>query len=403
MSPAIYLDNNATTPVDERVFAAMEPYFSKHFGNAASATHAYGWEAAQAVDEARRVIADAIGAPAPESVIFTSGTTESNNLVLKGLFFANKCQNGFHIITQKTEHESLLNTCEFLRGLGAGITILEVDKDGLVAPDAVRRALRPDTRLVSIMHANNEIGTIQDIAHIAHIVHEQPGVLFHTDAAQTVGKLPIDVARDHIDLMSFSAHKIYGPKGIGALYIAPKVPAIRLNPLLHGGGHEFALRSGTLNVPAIVGFARALALCVDELDAESKRESELRDFFISAVKDKLDHVTLNGHPTRRLANNINLTFKFVDSEKLIMAMPGIAVSTGSACASGGTEPSYVIQALGRSQAEAGASIRIGLGRFTTRQEIQTAIEVITQTVKKLREVSLEYQMFLSAGNKPQPI
>jgi cysteine desulfurase len=385
----IYLDNNATTKIDPQVIAAMMPYLTDHYGNTAS-NHAFGWKSKNAVENARETIAKSIQCQADE-IVFTSGTTESNNLVIKGLFYANGNQ-PFHIITQKTEHSCVLEAIRYLESCGCEVTYLDVDEFGQVSVHQVEQALQENTQLVSIMYANNEIGTIQPIDAIASMIKAKGSALLHVDAAQAVGKIPVQIG--NIDFMSFSAHKIYGPKGIGALYINKKNPNASLIPLMHGGGHEDGLRSGTLNVAGIVGFAKALELCSNELEDESRRQEIMRDDFISRINDSIDWVSLNGHPTNRLSNNINFTFRFVDAGELMTAMPSLCVSSGSACASGKTEPSYVIRALGKDESYAKASLRISIGRFTTETELDEAFTELKETVADLRGKSLEYEMFI---------
>jgi cysteine desulfurase len=379
----IYLDNNATTPVDERVVAAMMPYFTEKFGNAASASHSYGWEAKAAVENAREMIAALLGAKNPESLIFTSGTTESNNLTIKGVAAASKKR--IHVISQVTEHESVLESLKAIQTDGHDITLVGVDSDGKVCLDEFRKAFRPNTALVSMMWANNEIGTLQNIPELLAITREHEGVLFHTDAAQAVGKVAVDLGKVDVDFLSFSAHKIYGPKGIGALYVAPRLPKIPLKPLFHGGGHEFGLRSGTLNVPAVVGLAKALEICISEIKEEGERQSTLREHLIQHLLRELDDCFLNGHATDRLAGNASFTVTGVAADELILSVPEIAISSGAACSSGGTEPSHVIQALGRTREEAKSTVRLSLGRFTTAAEIETTIRVLIRAVTMLRK------------------
>ncbi|MBI4412575.1 MAG: IscS subfamily cysteine desulfurase [Deltaproteobacteria bacterium] len=386
----IYLDYHATTPVDAEVLRAMEPYFCEKFGNAASKSHAYGWETEEAVQMARESIAKNIGAESSKSIIFTSGATETNNMVIKGIVHAAK-KKPAHIITQVTEHKCIIESCREIEKEGHKITYLGVDHDGLVDPDDVKNAIRPNTILCSIMAANNEIGVIQPIREISKICREK-GVWFHSDAVQAVGKIPVDVQRDGIDLLSLSAHKIYGPKGIGALYIAKANPPIRLSPLIHGGSHENGRRAGTLNVPGIVGLAKALEICVKKMPEESKRLGLLRDRLAGEIIRRIDHTYLNGHPTKRLPHNANISFSYVRDTDLIMALPELAVATGSACASGTNEPSYVLRALGIGEDRANSSIRFGLGRQTTKEEIDEAVEYIVRAVEKLRKKSLQYEM-----------
>jgi cysteine desulfurase len=380
----VYLDHNATTPVDPRVFEEMKPYFLEKFGNAASRTHRYGWEAEEGVEKARAEIASLIHAETPATILFTSGATETNNLVVKGILSARKQPS--HVITQKTEHKCVLDSCKEMEKRGHAVTYLDVDGDGLVDPEKVRAAIRDDTALISIMWANNEIGTIQPIETIGRIARER-GILFHSDAVQAVGKIPVDVQTSGVDLLSISAHKMYGPKGVGALYLARRRPAIRIDPILHGGGHERGKRSGTLPVPLIVGFGAACRLAQREMGAEAERLTPLRDRLKEGILANLEGVTLNGHPTRRLPNNLNLSFANVEGESLIMGMPELAVASGSACTAGSVEPSYVIKALGGDAARAHSSVRFGLGRSTTQEEIDFAIETVTNTVKRLRALS----------------
>lgn len=387
---SVYLDNNATTPMDERVLTAMLPYFGEKFGNAASASHAYGWEAKAGVDNARETTAKLIGAANPESIIFTSGTTESNNFALKGVVRGRKAP--VHVISQVTEHECVLEALKDLARDGHEFTLVGVDGEGRVNTDEFRHAFRPNTALVSIMWANNEIGTIQNVAELLAITREHKGVLFHTDCAQAVGKIPVDVAKVDVDFLSFSGHKIYGPKGVGALYVAPRLPKIPIRPLLNGGGHEFGLRSGTLNVPGIVGLAKALELCVAELTEERARQTALRDHLIRHLLQELDLTVLNGHKTERLPGNVSLTIAGVPADELILAVPEIAISSGAACSSGGTEPSYVMQAIGRTREEAKSTVRLSLGRFTTDADVETAIRALVRATTAIRKNSIAYQM-----------
>ncbi len=386
----IYLDYNATTPMDPRVLEAMIPYFSEKFGNEASRTHLYGWEACEAVKQAREIIAKCIGAQNPEEIIFTSGATESNNLAIKGLVRASG-KKPAHIITQKTEHKCILESGAALEREGHQVTYLDVSPEGLVDPHDVKKNIRDHTVLCSIMTANNEIGTIQPIAEIAAICHSR-GVLFHSDAVQAIGKIPVNVEQEGIDLMSISAHKIYGPKGMGALYVGLKKPPIPLQALMDGGGHERKKRSGTLNVPGIIGLARALEICCEEREKESIRLIALRDHFIKTLQQKCEGIRLNGHPTLRLPNNINLTIDYVPAEELITSLPELAFSTGSACGSGEPEPSTVIKALGLTDEQANATVRFGLGRWTTKENIDDAVDKISESVKKIRGQSIQYEM-----------
>ena len=385
----IYLDNNATTKLDERVFEAMKPYFMEHYGNAASRSHFFGWEAEEAVDYAREQVAQLIGAE-PKEIVFTSGATEADNLALKGVFemYAAK---GNHIITAVTEHKAVLDTCAHIEKLGGEITYLGVNKDGLIDIDELKNAIKPGTILIAVMYANNEIGVIPPVKEIGAIAREND-ILFFTDATQAAGKIPIDVNEDNIDLVAFSAHKMHGPKGVGALYVRRKNPRVRLIAQTDGGGHERNMRSGTLNVPGIVGFGKACELRRIEMEKDTKQIKKLRDKLESELL-KIDHVYLNGSVKNRIPNTCNLSFKYIESESL---MPGfskdIAVSSGSACTSATLEPSYVLKAIGLDDDLAKASIRFGLSRFTTEEEIDYAIEHISETVVKVREASQLWQM-----------
>ncbi len=386
----IYMDNHATTPVDQRVLEAMLPYFSEKFGNAASRNHSFGWEAEEAVDRARGQIAQLIKAKSKE-IIFTSGATESDNLAIKGVveFYKEK---GDHIVTCVTEHKAVLDSCRALERAGkATVTYLPVDKYGMVDPDAVRKAITDRTVLVTIMYANNEVGTIHPVAEIGRIARER-GVVFHCDAVQAAGKIPVDVDRDHIDLLSISAHKIYGPKGVGALYVRSKGPRVRITPQMDGGGHERGMRSGTLNVTGIVGLGKACEVAASEMAEENRRLLDLRDKLQAGIFERLDEVSLNGHPTERLPGNLNVSFAYVEGESLLMGLHDIAVSSGSACTSATLEPSYVIRALGVSDELAHSSIRFGLGRFNTEAEVDFVTDRVTHEVKRLREMSPLYEM-----------
>lgn len=389
MKLPIYLDNNATTKVDPRVFEAMTPYFLEDFGNAASRNHPFGWKAEEAVDYAREQIAALIGASEKE-IIFTSGATESNNLAIKGVFemYAAK---GKHIITVVTEHKAVLDTCKHLEKLGAEVTYLNVATDGLLNPSDVEAAIRPDTILVSVMYANNEIGVIQPIREIAAICKKH-GVLFHTDATQAAGKIPVDVAADQIDLLSMSAHKMYGPKGIGALYVRRKNPRVKVTAQMDGGGHERGMRSGTLNVPGIVGFGKACELARLEMKQDAERLGALRDKLEQALL-KLEESYVNGNVDHRLPHTSNISFKYVEGEGLMMAIKDIAVSSGSACTSASLEPSYVLKALGLDDELAHSSLRFGLSRFTTDEEIDYTIHCVTDAVNRLRDMSPLWEMF----------
>lgn len=393
MQLPVYLDNHATTRVDPRVIEAMLPYFGDVYGNAGSTTHAYGWEARDAVRAARETIARAINA-APDEIIFTSGATESDNLAIFGVAERTK-RRGDHLVSVTTEHKAVLDPLYKLRQRGYVITLLPVaqfdqSRAGYLDPQAVRDAIKPTTCLVSVMLANNEIGVIQDVRAVAEICHEQ-GVLLHCDATQAVGKLPVDVRALGVDLMSFTAHKIHGPKGIGALYIRRYDTPVRLEPQIFGGGQEAGFRSGTLNVPGIVGFAKALELSLAEMPTEIPRQRALRDRLYQGLAERIDRMYLNG-PTLeksewRLANNLNVTFEYVHGESLILAMRDLAVSSGSACTSANPEPSHVLKALGLSEDLTRASIRFGLSRFTTNQEIDFAVETVAENVSRLRKLS----------------
>jgi len=385
----VYLDNNATTPVDPQVLEAMLPYFCEKFGNAASRSHQFGWEAEQAVEQARQQVADVIGAEAKE-IIWTSGATESNNLAIKGVaaMYEDK---GRHIITQVTEHKAVLDPCKYLEQHGFRVTFLPVDRFGRIDLNQLVDAIRDDTILVSIMHGNNEIGTLQPIAEIGRICKER-GILFHTDCCQTFGKVPIDVEQMGIDLLSCSGHKIHGPKGVGALYVRRKRPRVRCAPIIHGGGHERGMRSGTLNVPGIVGMGKAAELCRLHMDTEPARIAALRDRLRDGILSQLDEVFLNGHPTERTPTNLNLSFAYVEGESLMMGFSEIAVSSGSACTSASLEPSYVLKALGVGDELAHSSIRFSLGRFNTVEEIDYTVQRVVQTVRRLRELSPLYEL-----------
>src|SRR5579872_5458255 len=389
MKTPIYFDNHATTPADPRVVDAMLPYFTEKFGNAASRNHAFGWESEQAVDNARKQIADLIGATAKE-IVFTSGATESDNLAIKGVaeMYAEK---GNHIITPATEHKAVLDTCKKLEKHGFRVTYLSLKQDGLVDLDQLRDSITDKTILVSIMYANNEIGVIQPVSEIGKICHEL-NVLFHTDGVQAFGKVPVNVIKDNIDLMSLSAHKMYGPKGVGALYVRRRNPRVQLTAQMDGGGHERGMRSGTLNVPGIVGLGEACAIAKAEMSEEIKRMSYLRDKLKDRLMASLDEVYINGTMEHRLPNNLNISFAYVEGESLLMGINEIAVSSGSACTSATLEPSYVLKALGAGDDLAHSSIRFGLGRFNTEEEIDYAANKVTHVVRKLRELSPLYEM-----------
>ncbi|MBF6570265.1 MAG: IscS subfamily cysteine desulfurase [Candidatus Binataceae bacterium] len=386
----IYMDNHATTQVDPRVLEAMLPYFSEVFGNAASRNHAFGWAAEEAVEKARTQIAAIIKAK-PKEIIITSGATESDNLAIKGVveFYKEK---GNHIVTCVTEHKAVLDSCRALERAGrATVTYLPVDKYGMVDPDDVRKAITDRTVLITIMFANNEIGTIHPIAEIGKIAKEK-GVIFHCDAVQAIGKVPVDVDRCGIDLMSLTAHKLYGPKGVGALYVRSKGPRVRLTPIIDGGGHERGMRSGTLNVTGIVGFGAACEIAQREMPEESVRLLELRNRLQAGLFERLEEVYLNGHPTDRLPGNLNLSFAYVEGESLLMGINDVAVSSGSACTSATLEPSYVIRALGIDEELAHSSIRFGIGRFSTAEEVDFVTDRVSREVKRLREMSPLYEM-----------
>jgi cysteine desulfurase len=386
----IYLDHNSTTPMDPRVLEAMLPYFLENFGNAASRNHSFGWQAEEAVDYAREQIAQLIGAD-PKEIIFTSGATEGNNLGIKGVYemYASK---GNHIITSTTEHKAVLDTCKHLEKLGAEVTYLEVQPDGLIDLKQLEAAMKPTTILVAIMYANNEIGVIQPVKEIGAIAKKH-GALFFTDAVQSVGKIPVDVIADGIDIMAFTAHKMYGPKGVGALYVRRKNPRVKVTAQVDGGGHERGMRSGTLNVPGIVGFGKACELARLEMAADTERISKLRDKLENALK-LIDETYVNGNPAHRLPHVSNISFKYVEGEGLMMGFnKDIALSSGSACTSASLEPSYVLKALGLGDDLAHSSLRFGLGRYTTEEQIDFTIKAVTDTVLKLREMSPLWEMF----------
>ncbi len=386
----IYLDNNATTPMDKRVLEAMTPYFLEHFGNAASRNHPFGWEAEEAVDYARGQVAKLIGAD-PKEIIFTSGATEGDNLGIKGVYemYAGK---GNHIITATTEHKAVLDTCKHIEKLGGEVTYLQVKADGLIDLKELEAAIKSTTILIAIMYANNEIGTIQPIREISAIARRH-GVLLFTDATQAVGKIQVDVNKDGIDLMAFTAHKMYGPKGAGALYVRRKNPRVKVTAQMDGGGHERGMRSGTLNVPGIVGFGKACELCLQDMEADTKRISKLRDKLEAGLM-KLEETYINGSTEHRLPHVTNISFKHVEGEGLLMGFnKNIALSSGSACTSASLEPSYVLKALGLGDDLAHSSLRFGLGRFTDEEQIDYTIKAITETVLKLREMSPLWEMY----------
>ncbi|HYL10350.1 MAG TPA: IscS subfamily cysteine desulfurase [Candidatus Acidoferrales bacterium] len=385
----IYMDNHATTPVDPRVLEAMLPYFGEKFGNAASRNHAFGWTAEEAVENARGQIAALIGAT-PKEIIFTSGATESDNLAIKGVAEMYR-EKGNHIITQVIEHKAVLDTCKRLEKYGYEVTYLPVAKDGRVSPEAVRKAITPKTILISIMYANNEIGVVNPIAEIGKIAKEH-GVLFHVDGVQAVGKIPVDVQKDNIDLLAISAHKIYGPKGVGALYVRRRNPRVQLSAIIDGGGHERGMRSGTLNVPGIVGLGKACEIAQKEMPEEAGRMRRLRERLKNGIFAKLDEVFINGSMEHRLPNNLNVSFAYVEGESLLMGINDVAVSSGSACTSATLEPSYVLKALGVGEDLAHTSIRFGLGRFNTEEEVDYVVNRIVEVVSRLRELSPLYEM-----------
>jgi cysteine desulfurase len=389
MKLPIYLDNHATTAVDPRVFEAMRPYFTEVFGNAASRNHSFGWQGEEAVEKGRKQVASIIGATAKE-IVFTSGATESNNLAIKGVaqMYAEK---GNHIITAATEHKAVLDTCKHLEKEGARVTYLPVQTNGLVDLDQLRSAITDKTVLISIMYANNEIGVLQPVAEIGKMAKER-GVLFHTDATQAVGKVPVDVIKDNVDLLSVSAHKMYGPKGVGALYVRRRNPRVQLTAQMDGGGHERGMRSGTLNVTGIVGLGEACAVAQAGMAEEGKRLAYLRDKLKDRLLAALDEVYINGTMEHRLPNNLNISFAYVEGESLLMGINEIAVSSGSACTSATLEPSYVLKALGAGDDLAHSSIRFGIGRFNTEEEVDYVTAKVIDVVKKLRELSPLYEM-----------
>ncbi len=389
MKPKIYLDYNATTPVDPRVLDAMLPYLQEKFGNAASRSHRFGHEAEQAVENGRQQVASLINASAKE-IIWTSGATESDNIAVKGTAHMYR-DKGRHLVTQVTEHRAVIDPARYLEQQGFQVTFLPVDKTGRVDVGELADAIRGDTILVSIMLANNEIGTIQPIAEIGAVCKAK-GVIFHTDATQAFGKFPIDVEAMGIDLLSCSGHKIYGPKGVGALYVRRKGPRVRCEPILHGGGHERGMRSGTLNVPGIVGMGKAAEIAQEEMDAEAVREAGLRDRLWAGLSERLDGIFRNGCPQHCLPNTVNVSFAYIEGESLMMGIDNIAVSTGSACSSASLEPSHVLKSLGVEEDLAHSSIRFSLGRFTTAAEIEHTIDRVCSAVLRLREMSPLYEM-----------
>ncbi len=389
MKLPVYMDYQATTPVDPRVLDAMLPFFREEFGNAASRSHPFGWKAEEAVEKARAQIAALIGA-SPKEIVFTSGSTEAINLALKGVaeMYAER---GKHLITSEAEHKAVLDTCKRLEKLGYEVTYVAPDRTGRVSREQVAGALRPDTILVALIWANNEVGTLNPIREIGELCH-QKGVLFFTDGTQAVGKIPVDVEADHVDLLCLSGHKIYGPKGIGCLYVRRKSPRVRLVAQMDGGGHERGMRSGTLNVPGIVGLGKACEICQQEMASETRRSKELRSRFKERVLSELDFVAFNGNKEHHLPGNLNLSFSFVEGESLIMGISDVAVSSGSACTSASLEPSHVLRSMGVGDDLAHSSIRFGFGRFTTPEEVDWAADQVIAAVKRLRAMSPLYEM-----------
>jgi cysteine desulfurase len=385
----IYMDNHATTPVDPRVLEAMLPYFSERFGNAASRNHSFGWQAEEAVEIARKQVAELIGATAKE-IVFTSGATESDNLAIKGAARMYR-EKGNHLITVVTEHKAVIDTCKHLEKEGFDVTYLPVGRDGLIDLDQLGAAITGRTILISIMAANNEVGVLQPIAEIGRIARER-GVLFHTDAVQAAGKVPFDVNRSTVDMASLTAHKMYGPKGVGALFVRRRNPRVLLTPIIDGGGHERGMRSGTLNVPGIVGFGKAAAICREGLTTESARLTALRNRLNDGLHRNLNDIYVNGSMEHRLPGNLNVSFAYVEGESLLMGITDIAVSSGSACTSATLEPSYVLKALGTGDELAHSSIRFGLGRFNTEEEVDFVVEKLSAVVKRLREMSPLYEL-----------
>lgn len=401
MQIPIYMDNHATTPVDPRVLEAFLPYFVEKFGNAASRSHAYGWESEAAVDNAREQIARLIRASSPREIVFTSGATESDNLAIKGVAesYRNK---GNHILTCVTEHKAVLDSCKVLEQRGYQVTYLPVDGDGGINLQRLQDAITDKTVLISIMAANNEIGTIAPVKEIGRIAHEK-GVLFHTDATQAVGKIPINVEEMGIDLLSLTAHKMYGPKGIGALYVRAAKPRVKLGPMIDGGGHERGMRSGTLNVPGIVGLGKACELAQKEMLLEAEKLISLRERLKCQILDQLEEVYINGHPTARLPGNMNMSFAYVEGESLLMGLKEIAVSTGSACTSASLEPSHVLRAIGVEEELAHTSIRFGLGRFNTEEEVDYTVRRVVEEVRRLRELSPLYRARKTRSQRQRPV
>ena len=389
MSKPIYMDSHATTPLDPRVLEAMMPYLTDHFGNAASSTHLFGEQAKEAVDAARNQVANLIGC-SDEEIIFTSGATESDNLAVKGVAYQYK-DRGNHIITSTVEHHAVLDSCKALEEAGFDVTYLPVDKYGIVHPQQVEDAITDRTTLISLIYVNGEVGTINPITEVSEIA-EKYGILFHSDATQGIGKIESDVDKLKVDLMSFTAHKMYGPKGIGALYVRKKDPPIQLYPLLHGGGQENNIRSGTLNVPGIVGFGAACKLCKEEMEEEANRIFALREQLYYGLNKRLDRVYLNGHPAQRIPGNLNLSFEFVESQSILSGLKEIALSSGSACNSDSVESSYVLRAMGVKDELALGAIRFGLGRHNTKAEVDTVVECVAAQIVRLRELSPLYEI-----------
>ncbi len=389
MKLPIYMDYHATTPVDPRVLEAMMPYFTEKFGNAASRNHPFGWEAEEAVEVARKQVADLIGAN-PKEIIFTSGATESNNLAIKGVAEMYR-EKGNHVITCVTEHKAVIDTCKKLEKMGLRVTYLPVQKDGRISLDELRAAITDKTILITIMTANNEIGVLQPIAEIGAIAKEK-AILFHTDGVQAVGKVPFDVTALKVDLVSMSGHKIYGPKGVGALYVRRRNPRVLLAEQINGGGHERGMRSGTLNVTGIVGLGKAAQLCQQEMEKDTARLRALRDRLNAELHKSLDEIYINGSMEHRLPHNLNISFAYVEGESLLMGINDVAVSSGSACTSASLEPSYVLKALGAGDDLAHSSIRFGLGRWTTDEEVDYVVDKLTKVVRRLREMSPLYEM-----------
>jgi len=394
MKLPIYMDYHATTPVDPRVVETMLPYFTEDFGNAASRNHPFGWKAEKAVDRARKQVADLVSAK-PREIIFTSGATESNNLAIKGVAEMYR-EKGNHIITCVTEHKAVIDTCKWLEKQGSRVTYLPVQKDGRISLDDLRAAITNDTILITIMTANNEIGVLQPIEEIGTIAKEH-GIIFHTDAVQAVGKVPFNVNEMKVDLVSLSAHKMYGPKGVGALYVRRRNPRVLLSEQINGGGHERGMRSGTLNVPGIIGLGAAAELCHEEMDADTARLSGLRDRLSKSLHQKLDEIYVNGSMEHRLPHSLNISFAYVEGESLLMGINDVAVSSGSACTSASLEPSYVLKALGAGDDLAHSSIRFGLGRWTTEEEVDYVVDKLTSVVRRLREMSPLYEMVKEEG------